>query len=628
MNAGARRVRRVRLAAPRPELVRRGAVLLEDALHTASIPAGSGGRLVLVRRLDVGRIHPHAPPSTLALAIEARLREVELAAVHGDDPAAPAASAVWFRDAAEAYALLAVRLASGRAADAWFWASAVPGWRPGTAPEEGIRLAMRAAAESVQGAAAVAAVLRLAAARGAEDGVVAATLPTYAAAVLRSLGGTAAVPVDGEGAEPVPAAWRALLRRWIGRWGVDDVRSAWLAATVLIAERPARAADRTLPTRAAALIRAVHPATLSTSRDLRPEAAPASSLPPRGESPDPPTAGADRRQGAFADKVADHAPGRDATRGAADHPRSSSTETTYVAAAQPGPGVPGAADADGNHPHPVRDGDASLAVGRPERGGDADRADDRHRPGPDAPAVEVEAALRDEARAEDGRPEARGEVERPRWRGRENGAPEPTQAGGLFFLVNAMERLGMMEVLHRHPELVEADLPGRVLLRVAERTRVPPDDPAVQALDDARDAGETGARYPFESPAVWARGVAREGEAVERAEAGRTLRLDASGRLLLGLRPAEGGTPAPGAGDLDLVTEAWVTALRRWCRRHARMGLHGLVRRPGRVAYTHTHVDVTLALRGADVRARAAGLDLDPGWVPWLGRVVAFHYTD
>jgi hypothetical protein len=23
---------------------------------------------------------------------------------------------------------------------------------------------------------------------------------------------------------------------------------------------------------------------------------------------------------------------------------------------------------------------------------------------------------------------------------------------------------------------------------------------------------------------------------------------------------------------------------------------------------------------------RRAGLDLDPGWVPWFGRVVGFHY--
>jgi hypothetical protein len=33
----------------------------------------------------------------------------------------------------------------------------------------------------------------------------------------------------------------------------------------------------------------------------------------------------------------------------------------------------------------------------------------------------------------------------------------------------------------------------------------------------------------------------------------------------------------------------------------------------------HSQVDMTV---------RRAGLDLDPGWVPWLGRVVQFHYLD
>jgi hypothetical protein len=37
-------------------------------------------------------------------------------------------------------------------------------------------------------------------------------------------------------------------------------------------------------------------------------------------------------------------------------------------------------------------------------------------------------------------------------------------------------------------------------------------------------------------------------------------------------------------------------------------------------------VDLLLDNRHADVRVRRAGLDLDPGWVPWLGRVVLHHY--
>jgi len=35
---------------------------------------------------------------------------------------------------------------------------------------------------------------------------------------------------------------------------------------------------------------------------------------------------------------------------------------------------------------------------------------------------------------------------------------------------------------------------------------------------------------------------------------------------------------------------------------------------------------VHLSLDGVDVAVRGAGLDVDPGWVPWLGIVVMFRY--
>jgi hypothetical protein len=54
--------------------------------------------------------------------------------------------------------------------------------------------------------------------------------------------------------------------------------------------------------------------------------------------------------------------------------------------------------------------------------------------------------------------------------------------------------------------------------------------------------------------------------------------------------------------------------------------MRDIVRRPGYVTLTRTDLDVTLAIDSADVRIRRIGLDLDPGWVPWFGRVVRFHY--
>jgi hypothetical protein len=49
---------------------------------------------------------------------------------------------------------------------------------------------------------------------------------------------------------------------------------------------------------------------------------------------------------------------------------------------------------------------------------------------------------------------------------------------------------------------------------------------------------------------------------------------------------------------------------------------------PGRIVVTATHVDVVLDLQAVDIHARIAGLDRDPGWVPDLARIVAFHFED
>ena len=53
----------------------------------------------------------------------------------------------------------------------------------------------------------------------------------------------------------------------------------------------------------------------------------------------------------------------------------------------------------------------------------------------------------------------------------------------------------------------------------------------------------------------------------------------------------------------------------------------GVTDRSGRIEREPGWVDVHLALADVDVDVRRAGLDLDPGWVPWLGCVVRFCYA-
>src|SRR5579863_10193612 len=98
-----RRVAQLRLRSRDESLIRRGAILVEDGLRTASLPEADGGRLWIVRKLALGRIRAGDPPSSVALRIEARFRESGARAAHAESPQAAVAGAVYFDDDVEPY---------------------------------------------------------------------------------------------------------------------------------------------------------------------------------------------------------------------------------------------------------------------------------------------------------------------------------------------------------------------------------------------------------------------------------------------------------------------------------------------------------------------------------------------
>ncbi|HVG21688.1 MAG TPA: hypothetical protein VNI02_21820, partial [Blastocatellia bacterium] len=108
MNHHARRVRKMRLGAPSEALVRRGAILLEDALRTASLPEADG-RLLIVRSLLLGNIRSSQSPAAIALLVEERLRHLNLTAVYAEDPAADTHPVVYFHNEVDPYIRLALR---------------------------------------------------------------------------------------------------------------------------------------------------------------------------------------------------------------------------------------------------------------------------------------------------------------------------------------------------------------------------------------------------------------------------------------------------------------------------------------------------------------------------------------
>jgi hypothetical protein len=165
-----------------------------------------------------------------------------------------------------------------------------------------------------------------------------------------------------------------------------------------------------------------------------------------------------------------------------------------------------------------------------------------------------------------------------------------THAAGLFFLLNVMQQLGIAEshsLLAGVPQFVP-----RVLLCLARQSSATGDDPILAWLRRLVANSATGnLPQPLESSFL----------------------------------PANLPPSLPIASTEDLV-RAWSVAVRRWCWHLARLRAGEIIDREGVFFVNRTDLDVSLPMEAVDVRIRKAGLDLDPGWLPWFGLVVRFHY--
>ncbi len=174
---------------------------------------------------------------------------------------------------------------------------------------------------------------------------------------------------------------------------------------------------------------------------------------------------------------------------------------------------------------------------------------------------------------------------------------EATNAAGLFFLLNALRRVGIVAALDACPALAESELVTHILMRLCACAGVADDDPILSCLSPAQES--------FVLPPDELAGHANE------------------------IWPRGFAAPHVGEFDSNYFVRAWVVAVERWCWRAGRIRVRDIVTRNGRVWRTRTDLDVTLPLSAVDIRIRRVGLDIDPGWLPWFGQygcVVRFHY--
>ncbi|MBS1874283.1 MAG: hypothetical protein JSU00_13790 [Acidobacteria bacterium] len=469
-----RRVRKLKLRAPQDALVRRGAILVEDALHTASMPFAEGGRRWFVRKLNIGRIRGSQSPASIALRIEQRMRLLPAIAIPAESEGAADAPAVYFESAADPYIALAIRICRGETPVEWYWPLAVPGWTPSLDRKQAIRAILARAIETEAGPVTVALVVDALVCRTLEQPFIEALEPQDGPALLQASGWA---PIQAEAPPPhpepsapsIPIRWTQALAAAIRQWSPTDHRTTWFAAQPLIVRRPASMLDTRLPSSAAALIRSIVAAT-----------------PPPAAAPLTPK------------------------------PR-------LISNPPPDPPAPTAADS----PTPTE----------PAR--------------PEPAAQSIAPAARDTT------------IEPP---------PRPTSDtlstgfAGLFFVIPILARLGMEQALAATPAWIEAHLPYAILRAIALKLKAQDDEPVLAAMPEADP------NHPEVRP--------------------------------------------------------WIRDIRRYSRKQAQIGLYNLVRRRGRIHHSPTHIDLFFDLTGADIRIRREGLDIDPGWVPWLGKAIHFHYGD
>lgn len=179
----------------------------------------------------------------------------------------------------------------------------------------------------------------------------------------------------------------------------------------------------------------------------------------------------------------------------------------------------------------------------------------------------------------------------------------PSAYAGLLFLLPVLQRLGYAVWADALPDGADVQVARELLALVLQHLQAPPGDPIWSLAGDPLNYAL--GNIEVRAPAMWGAPPL----AAPRGSAANDI-----------VALAEQAQPAAA------LAHVWLIACRRWLRRVAGIGVASLVMRPGAIGLTATHVDIFFRLSDADLRVRRAGVDFDPGWVPWYGRVVSFHY--
>jgi len=562
---------------------------IEDALRLAD----PDDRLLVLRRLDLGRLAVRAPSQSWAERASDRVGAQRARAVHATTPGAASSDAVWFHSFDEARTLLLTDLMAGRTAAAWFWPLAVPGWQGARLTLWLPRLLAEATAHPVIEASLARAMLSVAGTAGL--GVLATSLvdcPLPRGHDVQT-GGQAGRPVAGYPERMVPPESRQRAHRMLLRLDARTHAEVWRILATLPAHSPARWWIARLTLIAVAPELASHTALLTTTTEALIDIATTQGEPVGPGNDAMRARGRDRpaNPDAIPAQPRDHAgsPSRDVATEDTDR---RNVDTQRPADPVLTPMAPPVATQDPGA-NPVA---APTETTQPEASTN--------------PAVAAQPV-----------------VERR------------SDAAGLFLLLRPLVMMGFVEWLDARPDLA-ADGFGRALLHgVATRMRIAADDPVFAVL--GRDTEADGNGLPSTGLPSWS-GLTRPSP---RPQLGSETHVSSNGTVAATPPATSGSDPArivdgpvppmvglpipdPAMARARPLLIAWRVGLDRWLRRTAGLRLTDVVHHQGWITDTGEHLSVRFRIDDADIRLRRRALDIDPGWVPWLGRVIRYHYRD
>ena len=613
MDHSRRYVRKLRITSGDRNSAKRCLTKMEDAFNTASIPGLPHNGILYVRHFDLGTFSATWSSTTLSLLIEDKIRNLSSEAVRVDEQEHPNASVVWFSDPVQPYIILAGLIAEGKTPSAWYWRCAVPEWKPEMTKSQALMFLTAGAMQTPAGTLAAARLMDSLLESNRLDRYLEHFTPQNAISLLHEAGIRLYQLENRQTSLTAPLSptqllnptWQRSIIKWVKIWGMQDARTLLLVYLAILNRNPAMAEspDVLIAVRQVAGIlkepENINPATdgdlaIEAANLLKPNAldnsmkegvelfAPLEVVYPDDEG---------SRQSGITEKKIQSKKESDRS----DHTAPTNKTTRF--------GV-----SDQKQPEQQTHSKAGQSFN-------------------DAALLHKEIVARE-------RLLLTGALSR---------------FAGLILLIPLLNFLNIKDILKRYTRFVYSNFPARILKMVANRFRIPLEDPVYQFIPEFVEIEDSRVLH-FVAPDFW-EGLVFSPEVQKRALIRyqvadlkqRWLLTDETRSIILALGTAtqlellpdwlkkctfEKVKEVQSHPDLDSLADTFIIMAERYLRRFAGFGLRTLVKRMGVIATTRTHVDVVFDLRYADVRIRSIGLDIDPGWVAWFGRIIQFHYVE